>query len=41
MVTYGIPFVALFWGLIAGESINEWQIFCLIMILAGVFLANK
>jgi drug/metabolite transporter (DMT)-like permease len=41
MVTYGIPFVALFWGLIAGESINEWQVVCLLVILAGVFLANK
>jgi drug/metabolite transporter (DMT)-like permease len=41
MVTYGIPFVALFWGLLAGESINEWQVLCLVTILFGVFLANK
>jgi drug/metabolite transporter (DMT)-like permease len=41
MVTYGIPFVALFWGLLAGESINEWQVLGLCTILAGVFLANK
>jgi hypothetical protein len=33
--------VALFWGLLAGESINEWQVLCLVTILFGVFLANK
>jgi drug/metabolite transporter (DMT)-like permease len=41
MVTYGIPFVALFWGFIAHESIMPLQILCLILILAGVWLANK
>jgi drug/metabolite transporter (DMT)-like permease len=41
MVTYGIPFVALFWGWLAGETINIWQIACLGMILAGVYLARK
>jgi len=41
MVTYGIPFVALFWGLVAGESINQWQVLGLCTILVGVFLANK
>jgi drug/metabolite transporter (DMT)-like permease len=41
MVTYGIPFVALFWGILANEVINPWQIGCLCLILGGVYLANK
>jgi drug/metabolite transporter (DMT)-like permease len=41
MVTYGIPFVALFWGFLAGETITAVQIACLGLILAGVYLANK
>lgn len=41
MVTYGIPFVALFWGFLAGESIGAVRILCLGMILAGVYVANK
>lgn len=41
MVTYGIPFVALFWGSLAGEVITMVQIACLILILLGVYLANK
>jgi len=40
-VTYGIPFVAVFWGLLSGEYINIPQVFCLGLILAGVYLANK
>lgn len=41
MVTYGIPFVALFWGFLAGESIGMMQVLCLLIILAGVYLANQ
>jgi drug/metabolite transporter (DMT)-like permease len=41
MVTYGIPFVALFWGSLAGEMITIVQIACLVLILVGVYLANK
>ena len=41
MVTYGIPFVALFWGLIAGENINFWQLLGLSIILSGVYITNK
>ena len=41
MVTYGIPFVALFWGILANEQINPVQIGCLCIILGGVYLANK
>lgn len=41
LVTYGIPFVAIAWGMIYGESITALQIGCLGIILAGVYLANK
>jgi drug/metabolite transporter (DMT)-like permease len=41
MVTYGIPFVALMWGLIAGETIHLLQIAGLAIILFGVTLAKK
>ncbi len=40
-VTYGIPFVAVFWGVLGGESINLLQCGCMGIILLGVFLANK
>lgn len=40
-VTYGIPFVAIFWGLIDNESITLWQVGCLGIILSGVYLANR
>ena len=41
LVTYGIPFVAIFWGLLAGESITTLQIVCLGVILSGVYVARK
>jgi drug/metabolite transporter (DMT)-like permease len=41
LVTYGIPFVALFWGFMYGEKITVIEIFCLGIILLGVYLANK
>jgi drug/metabolite transporter (DMT)-like permease len=41
MVTYGIPFIALSWGLLAGETINGWQLLGLIVILAGVYVTTK
>jgi drug/metabolite transporter (DMT)-like permease len=41
MVTYGIPFVAVLWGLWYGESINLLQIGSLGIILLGVWLVNK
>lgn len=40
-VTYGIPFVAVFWGVLGGESINLLQCCCMGIILFGVWLANK
>jgi drug/metabolite transporter (DMT)-like permease len=41
MVTYGIPFVAVFWGILRNEQINGRQFFCLLIILVGVYLVNK
>jgi drug/metabolite transporter (DMT)-like permease len=41
MVTYGIPLVANFWGFVFGERVGLWQILCLLLILAGVFLATR
>ncbi|HJS56180.1 MAG TPA: DMT family transporter [Chitinophagaceae bacterium] len=40
LVTYGIPFVALAWGFVFGETITLLQIGCLMIILCGVYLAN-
>lgn len=41
LVTYGIPFVALAWGLIAGETVSFVELSGLVVILIGVYLANK
>jgi drug/metabolite transporter (DMT)-like permease len=41
LVTYGIPFVAIFWGILAGETISPLEIGCLLIILSGVYLVNK
>jgi drug/metabolite transporter (DMT)-like permease len=41
MVTYGIPFIALSWGVLAGESINSWQIVGLVIILFGVYITTR
>jgi drug/metabolite transporter (DMT)-like permease len=40
-VTYGIPFVAVFWGLLSGEKITLPQVGSLGIILIGVFMANN
>jgi drug/metabolite transporter (DMT)-like permease len=40
LVTYGIPFIALFWGFIDKEKITWVQWLCLGIILFGVYLAN-
>ncbi len=40
-VTYGIPFIALGWGLLAGEFITLQQVACLAIILAGVYITNR
>ncbi len=41
LVTYGIPFIAIMWGLIFGEHITLLQVGCLGVILGGVWLVNK
>jgi len=41
LVTYGIPFVAIGWGLVYGEKINIAQVAALAIILGGVYLTNK
>lgn len=41
MVTYGIPFVAIGWGIWGGEQVNLIQVTCCGIILVGVYLANK
>jgi drug/metabolite transporter (DMT)-like permease len=41
MVTYGIPVIAVAWGLYYGESISILQIASLLIILAGVYIVNK
>lgn len=40
-VTYGIPFVALFWGILDGEAVSVISLICLAIILLGVYLANR
>jgi len=41
LVTYGVPFVALFWGFLDGEKITAVEIVALCIILFGVYLANR
>lgn len=41
LVMYGMPFVALFWGTLAGEHITALQVLGLIIILAGVYISSK
>jgi drug/metabolite transporter (DMT)-like permease len=40
-VTYGIPFVAIAWGIINHETITSLHFLGLVIILGGVYLANK
>ncbi|GAO41736.1 DMT family transporter [Flavihumibacter petaseus] len=41
LVTYGIPFVAIGWGLLAGEQFTLLDAGCLLIILGGVWLTRK
>ncbi len=41
MVTYGIPIIANFWGMIYGEEVGWKQFACLLLILSGVYIANR
>ena len=40
-VTYLIPVVAIFWGLIDGEVISLQQLFSIMVILVGIYFINK
>jgi len=40
-VTYTIPIIALFWGVLDDEKLNFTQILATLIILLGVFLANR
>lgn len=40
-VTYLIPFVAIFWGVIDGEKLHVDQLFAGGLILLGIYLSNK
>lgn len=40
MVTYGIPIVAIIWGVVFKEQVGWKQVACLLLILSGVFVAN-
>jgi drug/metabolite transporter (DMT)-like permease len=41
MVTYGIPVVAIIWGVIYQEEVGWKQVACLLLILLGVYVANR
>jgi len=41
MVTYGIPVIAVAWGVYFGESISLLQVGSLLIILAGVYIVSK
>jgi Predicted permeases len=41
MVTYGIPFIAIAWGIIYNEQVTLLQAGCLAVILCGVYITNK
>ena len=41
LVTYAIPFVGIFWGIMDGEEITVKQVLGLGIILFGVYLVNK
>lgn len=41
MVTYGIPFVAIFWGVMDREKVGWMTVVSLTVILAGVYQANR
>ncbi|MCW3073327.1 MAG: hypothetical protein JWP69_396 [Flaviaesturariibacter sp.] len=41
LVTYAIPVVAIFWGVLSGEQVTIVQVGCLFIILGGVYLGNR
>lgn len=41
LVTYGVPFVAVFWGMLDGEQVTWKEAGSLAVILSGVYLVNR
>jgi len=41
LVTYGVPFIAILWGIYYGEIITYMHIIALLVILAGVYIAYR
>ena len=41
MVTYGIPFIAQFWGWVNGEKVDVFTLLGLLIILLGIYTATK
>ncbi|MEM6297242.1 MAG: DMT family transporter [Bacteroidota bacterium] len=41
VVTYLIPIVAIFWGILDGETLNLYQVIAIGVILGGVFWTNR
>lgn len=41
MVTYLIPIVAVFWGLLAGEHFNTWYALGGLLILSGIYMVQE
>lgn len=40
-VTYIIPIVAIFWGTTDKEKVTSIQLFCILIILVGIFIVNR
>ncbi len=41
MVTYLLPIVAVFWGILAGESFNIWYALGGVLILSGIYMVQE
>lgn len=41
LVTNSMPIVAVFWGVLSGESVTLFQVMCLCVILGGIYYTNK
>lgn len=41
LVTYGIPFIAQFWGWINGEKVDVYRLLGLLIILGGIYIATQ
>jgi drug/metabolite transporter (DMT)-like permease len=41
LVTYGVPFIGIFWGIMDNEPVTVLEMGCLGIILLGVYLVNR